>query len=223
MQPDNQTWDPGKIHTEEEKRNKLFEINVSEDIYSMISMSMVSAVDGSEENGMEEDSRTELDSHANMPVVGRNAYIISDTGRLADVNPFTSDYDSMTIPIVDAAVSHQCPYDGRLYILLIRNALHVPSMQNNLLPPFVMREAGIRVTDTPKIQTIEPTEEDHSIYFPETDFRIPLSLWGMFSYFVTSKPTTEQMMEAEEVYLMTPTRMNPHCDSHATNEDNMLD
>ncbi len=223
MQPDNQTWDPGKIHTEEEKRNKLFEINVSEDIYSMISMSMVSAVDGSEENGMEEDSRTELDSHANMPVVGRNAYVISDTGRIADVNPFTPDYDPMQIPIVDAAIRYDCPYDGQMYILVLRNALYVPSMKNNLVPPFVMREAGIRVNDTPKIQTIEPTEDDHSIYFPDTDFRIPLSLWGMFSYFITSKPTAEQMMEAEEVYLMTPTRMNPHCDSHATNEENMLD
>jgi hypothetical protein len=53
-----------------------------------------SALDVSEES-MEEPSRTELDSHANIPVVGRNAYNISDTGRVADVNPFTPDYDSM--------------------------------------------------------------------------------------------------------------------------------
>ena len=89
---------------------------------------------------MEEESRTELDSHANMPAVGMNAYVISDTGRVADVNPFTPDYKSMLIPIVDA-----------VYILVIRNALHVPSMKNNRLPPFVLREAGIRVKDTPKI------------------------------------------------------------------------
>jgi hypothetical protein len=85
------------------------------------------------------------------------------------------------------------------------------------------QSAGIRVKDTPKIQTIEPTKEDHSIYFPETDFRIPLSLWGMFSYFVTSKPTAMQMMESEDVYLLTPSRMNPNCDSYVTNEENMLD
>ena len=35
-------------------------------------MMMVSAIDISEEvNDMEEESRTELDSHANMPVAGR--------------------------------------------------------------------------------------------------------------------------------------------------------
>jgi hypothetical protein len=221
MQPDNKTWNPGRVQDEPE--SKLFKINVPDSTYSLLRTAVVSTLDVTEETDMEESSRTELDSHANMPVVGKNAYIISDTGRVADVNPFTPDYDSMMIPIVDAAVLYECPYDGQLYILVIRNALHVPSMQNNLLPPFVLREAGIRVKDTPKIQTIEPTEEDHSIYFPETDFRIPLSLWGMFSYFVTSKPTALQMMESEDIYLLTPSIMNPHCDSYATNEENMLD
>ena len=96
-------------------------------------------------------------------------------------------------------------------------------MKNNLIPPFVMREAEIRVNDTPKIQTSEPTEEDPSIYFPDTDFRIPLSLWGVFSYFITSKPLTEQMMNAEDVYILTPSKINPHCNAYATNEKNMLD
>ena len=176
---------------------------------------MVSAVDVSEEatDMDEEESRTELDSHANMPVVGRNAYIISDTGRIADVNPFTPDYASMRISIIDAAVRYDCPYDGKLYIFVVHNALHVPSMRNNPIPPFVMREAGIRVNDTPKIQTSDPTEEDHSIYFPDNVFRIPLSLWGVFSYFNTSKPSTKQMIDAEDVYLLTPSMMNPHCDA----------
>ena len=109
-----------------------------------------------------------------MPVVGRNVYIISDTGRIAEVNPFTLDYASMRTSIADADVRYDCPYDGKTYIFVLRNALHVPSMKNNLIPPFVMREAGIRVNDTPKIQTLDPTEEDHSIYFPDNDFRIPL-------------------------------------------------
>jgi hypothetical protein len=78
-----------------------------------------------------------------MLVVGRNAYIISDTGRVADVNAFTPDYSSMQISIVDAAVGYECPYDGKSYIFVLRNALHVPSMRNNLIPPpFVMSEKG---------------------------------------------------------------------------------
>ena len=96
MQPENRTWDPGRDQDHEE-RNKLYKINVPDYIYSLISTTMVSAIDVSEETDVEEESRTELDSHANMPVVGRNAYVISDTGRIADVNPFTPDYDSMQI------------------------------------------------------------------------------------------------------------------------------
>ena len=45
----------------------------------------------------------------------------------------------------------------------------------------------------------------------------------MFSYFITSKPTAQQMMEAEDVYLLTPSQWNPHCDSYTTNKENMLD
>jgi hypothetical protein len=214
MQPVNQS-----------ERTQLCKINVPDYLYSLICTTMVSAVDVSEEatDMDEEASRTELDSHANMPVVGRNAYIISDTGKIADVNPFTPDYAFMRISIVDATVRYDCLYDGKSYIFVVRNALHVPSMRNNLIPPFVMREAGIRVNDTPKIQTSDPNEEDHFIYFPDNDFRNPLSLWGVFSYFNMSKPLTEQMMDAEDVYLLTPSTMNPHSDAYATNEENMLD
>ena len=36
---------------------------------------------------MDESSRTELDSHANMPVIGKNAYILSKIGETVDVAP----------------------------------------------------------------------------------------------------------------------------------------
>ena len=35
--------------------------------------------------------------------------------------------------------------------MLMKNALHVPSMSHNLIPLFVMREAEIRVNDGPEI------------------------------------------------------------------------
>jgi hypothetical protein len=86
-----------------------------------------------------------------------------------------------------------------------------------------MREAGMRANDTRKIQTIESTEENHLTHFPETGFQVPLSLWDVFSCFVTSKLTAKHMMEAEDVHILATSRMNPHCNAHATNEENMLD
>ena len=53
-------------------------------------------------------------------------------------------------------------------------------MDNHLITPFIMREAGIMVNDTPKIQLVDPDVTSHSIYFAESDLRIPLSLWEYY-------------------------------------------
>ena len=55
----------------------------------------------------EEESRTELDSHANMPVVGRGAYVISRSGLIVDVSPFSPEYKRIEVELVDAAVLYE--------------------------------------------------------------------------------------------------------------------
>ena len=101
--------------------------------------------------------KTELDSHANMAVVGNNCVIINDTGKTADVKPFTSDCNTLQkVKIVDAAIKWTCPNTDVQYILLIMNALHVPANENNLIPSFLMRKAGIIVIDVPKIHVDDP-------------------------------------------------------------------
>ena len=55
---------------------------------------------------MNVETHTELDSHANMPVVGKHAYIIVETGKKVDVSPFTPDYQPLTVPLVDAMVRY---------------------------------------------------------------------------------------------------------------------
>ena len=118
---------------------------------------------------MRVESRTELDSHANMPVVGKHAYIMAETGKKVDVLPFTPDYKLLTVPLVDATVKYDNPYDGKTYILVLHNALHVPSMDHNLIPPFMLREMGVTVNDVLKIHKEDPTVDDHAITFAETD------------------------------------------------------
>ena len=86
-------------------------------------------------------------------------------------------------------------------------------MTHNLLPPFMLREAGIQINEVPKIHVTSPTEEHHAIIFKEENFRIPLTLHGTFSYFPTSKPTTQELEEPEDVYVLTPTTWNPHSDA----------
>ena len=106
----------------------------------------------------------------------------------------------------------------------MRNALHVPAMEQNLIPPFVMREAGFVVNDTPKIHMKNPTIEDYSLCFEETSFRIPMALWGTFSYFPTIVPTNDELAACDDVYLRTANgSWNPHSDSYSKNEEMMTD
>ena len=72
---------------------------------------------------MNVESRMELDSHANMPVVQKHAYIIAETSKKVDVSPFTPDYKPLTVPLVDATVKYEYPHNRKSYILVLRNAL----------------------------------------------------------------------------------------------------
>ena len=112
---------------------------------------------------------------------------------------------------------------GEDYILVVRNAIRVKAMSNNLIPPFMMREAGIEVNDVPKIKVKDPTADHHAIIFKDQEFRIPLALWGVFSYFRSRKPNHDDMVGTENVFLLTPTTWNPHSDAYARNEEAMVD
>ena len=54
---------------------------------------------------------TQLDSHANMIVVGNQATVFGNSGKEADVKPFSNDCSKLeSVPIVDAAIAYDCPY-----------------------------------------------------------------------------------------------------------------
>ena len=132
--------------------------------------------------------------------------------------------------MVNAVVQYDSPLDGKEYMLVIQNVLCIPSMSNNLIPPFIMRENGIVVNECAKIHCEDLTREDHAIIFKGYDFHIPLQLHGIFSYFVTRKPDVEllegvhePLNYATEFYTLTPTRWNPHTDVYTLNEENIVD
>ena len=120
---------------------------------------------------------TELDSHANIVVLGLNSFVFESTGRTCNVQPFSTDLGvARDVPIVDGALAYDCPYSGIVYVLVVRNALHVPSMDHNLIPPFIMRAGGVVVNDVPKIQCKDPAVDDHFISFDDSDLQILMQL-----------------------------------------------
>ena len=68
-------------------------------------------------------------------------------------------------------------------------------MTHNLLPPFMLREAGIHINEVPNIHVTSPTEDHHTITFQQTNFRFPFAFHGTFSYFPTSKQSKQELEE----------------------------
>ena len=87
---------------------------------------------------------TELDSHANMAVAGNDCTIIATSGRYATVTPFSSNLPKMEmVEIGDVALAYNDPISLQTYNLVMRNALLIPTMDHNLIPPFLIWEAGL--------------------------------------------------------------------------------
>ena len=89
-----------------------------------------------------------------------------------------------------------------------------------------MRAGGVHVNDTAKIHCNNPTIDDHCIKFNnngDDSLRIPLQLFGTFSYFHTRKPTEQELYDCDKLFL-TPdaSDWNPHCESFERNERAML-
>jgi len=163
--------------------------------------------------------KSELDTHANMVVLGKECFVFETTGRTCNVEPFSSDLGiAKDVPIIDGALAYDCPYTHETYILIVRNTLHICAMDHNLIPPFIMREGGVIVNDIPKMHCPDLTIDDHCISFKDIDLRIPLQLNGVFSYFHTRKPLPSELYARDKVFI-TPDAFewNPHCTSYAQN------
>ena len=82
--------------------------------------------------------------------------------------------------IVDAALVYDRPKNLKTYLLIVNNALHIMSMQHNLVPLFIMQEDDLEVNDVPRIHIRnEVTSESHSILLPRVDLMIPLRISGV--------------------------------------------
>ena len=90
-------------------------------------------------------------------------YIIAHTCKTENMQAYHPNYEFKDIPIVDTALQYDNPYDEIAYILVIRNALHVPSIYNHVIPYFLMRESVITVKHIPKIHLDDTNVSDHSI------------------------------------------------------------
>jgi len=103
------------------------------------------------------------------------------------------------ILIVQAIVAYGFHLTHKTYLFHINNALFVKGMKVNLMPPFMMCLNGIlAVNECPNFLSQNLSDNDHTIYVPETRLKIPLFLEGTVSYFNTRKPTHDELLYMNE-------------------------
>ena len=167
--------------------------------------------------------KLELDSHADSPVLGEGAKVVKQTGRVVSVRGFSDELGHpIRVQVVDGILKYECDVTGKEYILIIRNALHMPSLKNHLIPPFMMRLASVEVNECPKFLAKQPSLENHSLFFPSEKIRLPLLLCGIISYLPTVTPTHNdaELLPMLELTPQSPT-WNPHNPLFQEQEDAM--
>ena len=111
--------------------------------------------------------------------------------------------------------------------MVARNSLYVEIMDHDLVPPFIMREAGLEVDEQAKIHTPQPSKENHSVYCKKINLIIPLKIEGIFSVFETRQLNATEIAETGEydiVFISPDTdSWNPNCETWGDQEDFMLD
>jgi hypothetical protein len=89
------------------------------------------------------------------------------------------------VEIGDVAIAYDDPISLLTYLLVMKNALLIPTMDHNLIPLFLMRQADLFADEMPKHQCASPRIDNHVIYDSDTRLRIHLTLNGIFSFFRT--------------------------------------
>ncbi|HSN24565.1 MAG TPA: hypothetical protein VLS45_10475, partial [Methylomicrobium sp.] len=109
------------------------------------------------------DRGLDLDSHADMAVLGSNCYVFEDTGRTVNVFSYDPSMGSVTRNIVSGCFAYVDLDTGQVKLLIVHQGIHIPHLPYSLIPPFQMRENDVVVNDRPKCQTKKPTADDHAL------------------------------------------------------------
>jgi hypothetical protein len=86
-----------------------------------------------------------------MAVVGSDCTVIARSGHHVTVIPFSSNLPTMDmVKIGDVAIVYNDPISLQTYLLVMRNALLIPTIDHNLIPPFLIQLDSLQVDETPK-------------------------------------------------------------------------
>ena len=109
---------------------------------------------------------TDLDSHADTCVVGKHALIVHRLDKKVNVTGFDPAQGKVKdLNLVSAALAYDCPVTGEAIILMVHQAVHVPTMDNDLvLCPMQMRMNDVELRKCPKFMEDQQCDKSHTLY-----------------------------------------------------------
>ena len=89
----------------------------------------------------------------------------------------------MKIPIVDVCIKWIDPQTDKAHFFVFKDALYVEQMEYNLIPPFLLQEAGWIVNEVTRIHCHDLVSEYSYCFLHQTkEIRIPLGLHNEICY-----------------------------------------
>ena len=82
--------------------------------------------------------KVELDSHADMCVIGDNCLVIHDLNRPVNVYSYDPKNGHRSAKTVDATVGYQYPQSGQKFILMINQAICIDALVNHMFAPCIV-------------------------------------------------------------------------------------
>jgi hypothetical protein len=139
----------------------------------------------------------ELDSHADTCVLGRNALIFLDFDRPVCVQGYDPTLGTKTFATVSGALAYDDPITGKVFHLVVNQAIHISHLDHHLLCPMQCRVNVVTVDDMPKYLVRDPTDKTHALNLrrprpPRTDGPLPLALQEVTSLLNVRAPTLDK-------------------------------
>jgi hypothetical protein len=146
-----------------------------------------------------------MDTHADTCVLGSNFVLLSRTGRICDVYPYSNDYEAIKdIPIVSGATAIQNEETGEVFILVISEGLwYGDRLSHSLINPNQLRYNDVQVQDNPF------DKNKMCIYDPTTGVSIPLYANGTVIFANTRTPTHYELTNCTHVTLTSDNLWEP--------------
>ncbi len=136
----------------------------------------------------------ELDLHADTCVLGRDTLIFLDYERPIVVEGYDPSLGTKTYATISGGPAYDDPMTGKVYHLVINQAIHILHLDHHLLCPMQCRVNDVTVDDMPKFLASNPTDHTHALTIKDPDHPtqmviLPLALQGVTLLLNVRAPT----------------------------------